>query len=37
MQVIKTIDKLRPIVKAWKKEGLRVGLTRQSVSRQEPI
>ena len=26
MQVIKTIDKLRPIVKAWKKEGLRVGL-----------
>lgn len=26
MQVIKTIEELRPIVKAWKKEGLRVGL-----------
>lgn len=26
MQVIKTIEELRPIVKAWRKEGLRVGL-----------
>lgn len=26
MQIIKTIEELRPIVKAWKKEGLRVGL-----------
>lgn len=26
MQIVKTIEELRPIVKAWKKEGLRVGL-----------
>lgn len=26
MQIIKTIEELRPIVKAWRKEGLRVGL-----------
>lgn len=26
MQIIKTIDELRPIVKGWKKEGLSVGL-----------
>lgn len=26
MQIIKTIDELRPIVKSWKKEGLSVGL-----------
>ena len=26
MQIVKTIDEVRKIVKAWKKEGLTVGL-----------